>query len=53
MLGGFTVKCERCGTMLETEPEWSGKNNFDREGKRQKITCPRCHLTTTFESGES
>jgi ribosomal protein S27E len=50
MYRNFSVKCGRCGTMLQTEIAWSGKiSDIGKEGRLQKIKCPRCHFTTTYD----
>jgi len=48
MYNSFSVKCGRCGTMLETEISWPDKK-IDSDAKQRKVACPRCHFSTTYD----
>jgi len=50
MIQPFSVKCGRCGTLLETEVAWPGKGTeIDKMSRLKKIVCPRCHFVTSYD----
>ena len=48
--GYFSVKCKRCGTVLETSiHQRSTSRELDMLTHSREIKCPRCHFAATYD----
>lgn len=49
----FSVKCKRCGTVLETGIHQTSTNrDLDKLTRSQEIKCPRCHFAASYSPDE-